>query len=212
MKLSPKDITAKEKTNEQKLEASVAQVVPIEDANDLENRGVIFISDVITRESLNTPIKKILSLQFEEKFTDSIQIIISSPGGELAATWAFIDIMESSRLNIRTIAVGEVSSGAAMIFIAGDQRIMTPNSTAMFHHLSTFSGGTYPDLLAARKKEDLETKKILNHILHNSKYTSIKQVTDNILLPTDNWLTPKEMKKHGLCDIILKSRRTKRKK
>src|SRR3990167_7662011 len=70
---------------------------------------------------------------------------------QLAATWAFIDIMESSRLNIRTIAVGEVSSGAAMIFIAGDQRIMTPNSTAMFHHLSTFSGGTYPDLLAARK-------------------------------------------------------------
>jgi ATP-dependent protease ClpP protease subunit len=97
-----------------------------------------------------------------------------------------------------------------MIFVAGHERVMTANSSAMFHHLWTRHEGSYPEILSSRKKQDREKDKMVDHLIRHSKYNSKEKITNNILLPNDNWMTPREMKKHGLCDIILKSNFSKK--
>ena len=87
---------------------------------ELEDRGIIFINSVLTKQTLDRPSKRLLNLHFNSNFTDPIQIIINSPGGFTDAGWAFIDIMESIKYPITTIAVGEIASKASSIFIAGD--------------------------------------------------------------------------------------------
>ena len=119
--------------------------------------------------------------------------------------------MESVKNEIITIAVGEIASMATSIFIAGDKRIMSPNSIAMIHEFSTGTSGSYSDLIASRKAEDIEYHKELDHLLRHSKYSSHTQVTTHLLKDTDNWLTPKEMKQHGLCDEISSKRKRKSK-
>jgi ATP-dependent Clp protease protease subunit len=176
----------------------------------LEERGIFTINEIISTKSLSSIMNKMLALHFNETFEDTIQLIINSPGGYLDATWAFIDLMESIRLPIRTIAMGEIASGATMIFVAGDERVMSPNVTTMIHHFSSGIAGSYPELIAARKNQDMETKKIVNHFKKYSKLKTQKEVLDKILLTQDHYLSPQEMKKFGLCDIILRKKSFKK--
>ena len=179
---------------------------------ELEERGIIFINSVITKQTLDKAYKKLLSLHFDSNFNDPIQILINSPGGYTDAGWALIDIMEFIKNDIITIALGEIASMATSIFIAGDKRIMSPNSIAMIHEFSTGTSGNYSELLANRKAEDIGYEKDLNHLLRHSKYNSHQQITTNLLKETDNWLTPKEMLNHGLCDKVMSQRKRKKKK
>jgi ATP-dependent Clp protease protease subunit len=177
--------------------------------NSLEKQGILFLNDGISKASLAPLTTKLLEYHYDLKFNDEIQLYINSPGGYLDATWAFIDLMQSIRLPIRTIAVGEIASGATMIFIAGDTRDMSPNCSAMIHHLSAGSAGSYPDLVASRKWQDFETEKIIKHFIKFSKFKTRKAVLENLLINQDNYLEPAEMKKYGLCDNILVPRKQK---
>jgi ATP-dependent protease ClpP protease subunit len=120
--------------------------------------------------------------------------------------------MEFVENEIVTVAIGEIASMATSIFIAGDQRIMSPNSVAMIHEFSTGTAGSYAQLVAGRKAEDIEYQKDLSHLIRHSKYTTEAQITTNLLKETDNWLTPKEMQFHGLCDKITAKRKRKKTK
>jgi len=181
---------------------SLAHVFGTKEAPELENRGIIFISSEISKETLERASKKLLSLHFDPTFTDPIQIILNSPGGYTDAGWAFIDLMHMLKNEVRTIAMGEICSMAFMIFVAGDIRIMSPNSCAMIHQFAWATAGSYSDLVANRKAEDMEHNREITHLIANSKYSTEKDVRKHILLDKDHWLTPAEMKNHGLCDEV----------
>ncbi len=212
--LPPKIRTALEEIIEQKHksddeEDQEMQIMPFpftphsSEERALEERAVLILDREITKQTLARVSAKLLAYHFDERYKDPIQLILNSPGGYLDATWAFIDVMDSIRLPIRTIAMGEIVSAAAMIFVAGDERVMSPNSSAMIHHFSTMAGGSYPELVASRKSEDLQATRIVDHFIKHSKYRTAKEVEDKILLSHDNWLSPKEMKAHGLCDVVI---------
>lgn len=210
------DVQPKKVDDEEDEERQVLQVLQLpsggSEDRELEDRGIIILDREITKQTLARASAKLLSFHFDEKWNEPVQIILNSPGGYLDAAWAFIDMMDCIRLPVRTIAMGEIVSAAAMIFVAGDERIMSPNSSAMIHHFSTMTGGSYPELVASRKSEDLQATRIIDHFLKNSTvYKTAKAVEDKILLSHDNWLSPTEMKRHGLCDIVLRRRKKRRK-
>jgi len=180
---------------------------PPERNNKLEERGVIFITGTINNASLESATQKLLLYHFDKDFKDEVQVIINSPGGELDATWAFIDTMQFIKNNVRTIAMGEICSAATMIFVAGDHRVMAPHSMAMIHQFSSFSAGSYGDLVADRKVHDMIQRQMIRHFIDNSKYRTEKEIRQHLLLQHDNWLSPTEMKKHGLCDEISRTRK-----
>ena len=183
----------------------------MEEQNKLENRGVIFMTGMITNEGLAYVTRKLLGLHFDQNFTDDIQIIINSGGGYVDAGWAFVDLMSFIDNRIVTVAMGEVASMAASIFMAGDYRIMAQNSTAMIHHFSCVAAGNYRDLVAQRKSEDMEYQRLVKHLIKCSKYSTEAQVRKHLLLDADNYLSPQEMKAHGLCEQIYRPRKITRK-
>jgi len=182
------------------------------DQKSLEEQGIIQINGVISKDTLAKAQSKLWALHFDEKYTDNVQVLINSPGGYLDATWAFIDTMSAVKMHIRTVALGEIASAATMIFVAGDERVMAPNSLAMIHHFSSGNHGNYRDLVASRKMEDIEFEKMADHFLRNSKYKTREEIIEKVLLDQDNWLTPKEMKSHGLCDEVLPHKKNPKKK
>ena len=200
-----------EETEQVEFPMELFQLMQARDNLELEDRGIIFINSIITKATLDRAYKRLLSLHFNPNFTETIQILVNSPGGYTDAGWAFIDIMEFVKNPIRTVAIGEIASMATSIFIAGDERIMSPNSVAMIHEFSTGTAGNYSELVASRKAEDIEYQKDLDHLLRHSRYTTQAQITTNLLKETDNWLTPHEMKLHGLCDQITEARKRPKK-
>lgn len=131
-------------------------------------------------------------------------MFINSPGGTVCDGFAIIDTMMTSRIPIQTIAIGEVASMGAAIFVCGQRgmRLMTHNSTMMTHQFSTMVYGKAHELMAVRKHHDIVSNKFINHFKRYSKMSE-KQIKDILLRESDTWLEPKECLKYGLCDKIV---------
>jgi ATP-dependent Clp protease protease subunit len=132
-----------------------------------------------------------------------ITMFINSGGGSVTDGWAIIDVMNTSHIEIQTVAIGLIASMATLIFTAGTpgRRIMTPNTAIMTHQFSSAMYGKEHELIATRKFHDNLSTQIIQHFLTHSKMNE-KQIRDILLRESDTWLEPKECLKYGLCDKI----------
>ena len=73
---------------------------------------------------------------------DSIRIVISSPGGVVSIAMAYVNAMAESAANIVTHAEGNVCSAGTVLWLAGEERTVSPLTMFMFHN---YQGGTWGD-------------------------------------------------------------------
>lgn len=161
------------------------------------------LMEEVTLQSAKTVVEWIFECNFSEERPELLNLIITSPGGDLNAAFAVIDTMRGSAIPIRTIGLGQIASAGLMIFIAGtkDNRILTPNTSILSHQYSWGAIGKEHELFATVKEFDLTTKKMISHY---KKCTGLneKKIRETLLPPQDVWLTPHEAKELGICDAI----------
>jgi len=157
----------------------------------------------VTLSTCKQVVEWILESNFSEETPEMLNLIVTSPGGDLNAAFALVDVMRGSSIPIRTIGLGQVASAGLMIFIAGTngQRILTPNTSILSHQYSWGSFGKEHELFAQIKEFDLTTKRMISHY---KKCTGLKeeQIREYLLPPQDIWLSSAEAKKLGLCDDV----------
>ena len=173
-------------------------------ATELFLRGHhVFMSDV-TQESMKPLIDWIISENFNrDKKKKELTLGICSPGGDLNACFALIDIMKGAKIPIRTIGMGMIASCGLLMFISGTKgrRVLTPNTSILSHQYSWGSFGKEHELFAAVKEFDLTTQRMIDHY---KKCTGLSEesIRKYLLPPEDIWLSAKEAKKLGICDSI----------
>lgn len=157
----------------------------------------------ISLSTCKTAVEWILEANFAEERPEMMNLIITSPGGDLNAAFALIDVMRGSAIPIRTIGLGQIASAGLMIFIAGEkgQRILTPNTSILSHQYSWGAIGKEHELFAQIKEFDLTTKKVIDHYKRCTGLPD-KKIREVLLPPQDVWLSPIEAKKLGLCDDV----------
>lgn len=135
---------------------------------------------------------------------DDITLMINTLGGSVNDGFALIDIMEASRLDIRTVSMGNIMSMGTLIMSAGTKgkRVILKNSAVMTHQFSSYSIGKYHELVAVQKSFEYTRLQMVNHFLRTTKMNE-KQINDVILGKTDRYLSPSECKKFGLIDHIV---------
>jgi len=157
----------------------------------------------VTLNTCKQAVEWIFEANFTEESPEMLNLIITSPGGDLNAAFALVDVMRGSSIPIRTVGLGQVASAGLMIFIAGTngQRILTPNTSILSHQYSWGAFGKEHELFAQIKEFDLTTKRM---IAHYKKCTGLKedQIREYLLPPQDIWLSSAEAKKLGLCDDV----------
>ena len=163
----------------------------------------VFMSDV-TQESMKPLIDWIIAENFNRhQKKRELTLGICSPGGDLNACFALVDVMKGSKIPIRTIGMGMIASCGLLMFISGEKgrRILTPNTSILSHQYSWGTYGKEHELFAQVKEYDLTTERIVNHY---KKCTGLseKDIRKYLLPPHDVWLSAKEAKKLGLCDKI----------
>jgi ATP-dependent Clp protease protease subunit len=138
-----------------------------------------------------------------KKQTQAINLLLSTPGGNLTSAFAIIDIMQSSRIPIHTWALGEISSGGLMIFMAGTQgnRNIAPNCHIMSHQFTGSYEGKSHELASAHQDFNLTSQRVLQHYL---KCTNLPQeaIMQQLLPPHDVYLTPQQAMSMGIADRI----------
>ncbi len=161
------------------------------------------LMEEINLQTAKQTIEWIFECNFQEERPDLLNLIITSPGGDLNAAFAIIDTMRGSAIPIRTIGLGQIASAGLMIFIAGakGKRLLTPNTSILSHQYSWGAFGKEHELFATVKEFDLTTKKMIAHYKKCSGLSEAK-IKELLLPPQDMWLSPLEAKKLGLCDEV----------
>lgn len=137
-------------------------------------------------------------------------LMICSDGGSVSDAFALIDVMNGSNIPIRTVGLGSIASCGLLIFLAGHNRTLTPNTSILSHQFSWGSNGKEHELFAVVKEFELTQQRMINHY-KNCTNLSDQQIKDNLLPPHDVYLSAQEALKLGLCDHIAEvhKRRTK---
>lgn len=169
----------------------------------LLNNHIHFLNGGINEFTVEDAIKWII---YENTITEQDKVLtlyINSIGGSLAEAFALIDIMKQSNYPIRTIGIGNIISAGFLIFSCGTkgQRIIAKNTSIMCHQYSGGSWGKHHDLEAHVKEMKLTNDRMIN-ILTEVTGLDAKTVNTKLLPPSDVWLTPEELVKYGVADII----------
>ena len=163
----------------------------------------VFMSDV-TQETMKPLIDWIISENFNrEKKKNELTLGICSPGGDLNACFALIDVMKGSKIPIRTIGMGMIASCGLLMFISGTKgrRVLTPNTSILSHQYSWGSFGKEHELFAVVREFELSTERMIEHY---KKCTGMseKKIREILLPPQDVWLNANEAIKYGIADKI----------
>lgn len=172
-------------------------------SDEKQRHSFYILMEDINLASVKTAIEWIFESNFTEERPELLNLLITSPGGDLNAAFALIDVMRGSAIPVRTIGLGQIASAGLIIFIAGakGQRVLTPNTSILSHQYTWGAVGKEHELFATVKEFDLTTKKMIQHY---RKCTGLneKKIRETLLPPQDIWLSPEEAKELGLCDSV----------
>ena len=138
-----------------------------------------------------------------KKKKKELLLMICSPGGDMEAAFALIDVMRSSSIPVKTVGLGQIASCGLMIFLSGaaGRRILTPNTSILSHQYSWGSEGKHHELFAMTKEFGLAQHRMIELY---KETTGLDEATirDRLLPTSDVWLSAQEALALGCCDYI----------
>ena len=171
--------------------------------------------EIMIEEGCLTEIQQdILYKHLSPHWKDDVQIVINSVGGEIAEGSALIAMMKHVRMDVKTVAVGEVCSMGACILAAGTvgKRLADVDATIMVHGFYTdFMGGTRDQILSQLKWVEQEYRREINFWIQHSAFETEKEVKEYLLNGKDVYLTASEAVEYGIIDNILKPAKKQKK-
>lgn len=164
----------------------------------------IFLTGPITMDTANSVMQQLLFLEAEDPSSD-IDIIISSPGGEVDAGMMIHDQLKGmTDTPINLYCTGMAASMAAIILSSGQKgrRFILPHSKVMIHS-PYIAGNVGGNAEAIQRTADsiLETKKTIVKILGENTGKSSEEVEKAISF--DNTMDAVQAVAFGICDQIV---------
>jgi ATP-dependent protease ClpP protease subunit len=151
-------------------------------------------------------LEEIRDLVKEDK-EGEITLLVTSAGGPTGTAMGFYDSIRSIiKPRLTTIGAGDVDSSGIIIYLTGEKRYITKNTTLLFH----LAGGCFEAnkryttteidaILREYRLKDFQYASIVAH--HSKGRLSTEQVLG--LMEKNTILTPLELVSYGLADAIL---------
>jgi ATP-dependent Clp protease protease subunit len=169
----------------------------------------VYLYDDISRSSILTVSKeidevtrqlKMFQLLYGLKESPTIELHISSDGGDISPALSMVDKIKNNIIPIDTYCEGIVASAGTLISVSGRRRFLTKNSCLLLHQLSGEFWGPYESINDEKQNLDLYMTMIKNIYL---KHTKIKAKDLVELLKHDLCLTSDQCIDWGIVDEII---------
>lgn len=170
----------------------------------LLNERIVFINGAIHTEMSHVIVGQILHLESVDSEKD-IHIYVNSPGGEVTAGLAILDVMNFVKPDICTYVLGQAASMGSLLASSGTKgkRFMLPHSRHLIHQPLGGANGQASDM-EIQVTEILRMKKELTEIyVKNTGQTFAKLTKD---MDRDNIMNAKTSVQYGLADQIVTKR------
>lgn len=140
-----------------------------------------------------------LSKELENLDADSVNVYINSYGGEVAEGLAIYNALRRHKAKVTTYCDGFACSIASVIFMAGDERIMSDASLLMIHNAWTMVSGNAEEL--RKEAEDLE---IITQASVNAYMSRVSITEDEVknLMDKESWILPGDAVTWGFATLI----------
>ena len=130
---------------------------------------------------------------------DRINVHINSYGGDVSEGLAIYNVLREHKAEIVTICDGFACSAASVVFMAGDQRRMSPASLLMIHNAWTIAMGNAATL--RKTADDIET--ITQASVEAYKHgASISEDEIKALMDAETWILPEQAVEYGFATEI----------
>ena len=176
-------------------------MIRIED--ELLQSREIFLTGDVDAESMQSVIKQLIYL-YRDDPEKEITVYINSPGGEVQSGLAVFDIMKMIPNPIRTVCIGTAASMGAILFLAGDRRVMMPHAQIMIHDPAPGSGsmeGMKPDEMEERLSDLKKCQKVTVEIISQATGRSEEDVRNKT--KKDSFFNADEAISFGLATEIM---------
>lgn len=167
---------------------------------DLENR-VYWLNDEINNYTYDL-VQYIIRWNREDRNIPPedrkpIRLIVDC-GGYLSVSETISNIIKMSLTPIYGIALGQVASGASVIYLSCHKRFALPNSVFVLHKGSCSGvSGTYDEIVAFAKDYEKQIETLISFYIENTKYTE-EEIIENI--QTDWYIRIDEALKKGIVN------------
>lgn len=140
-------------------------------------------------------------LFLDSKSNEPITFFINSMGGVVTAGLAIYDIMKYIDSPVYTVCSGQACSMGSFLLTAGDKRFSLPNSTLMYHSISSGFSGSIHD----HEKHYLECVRLQNlltdMLFERSKNIDRKEFDTQF--SRDWFLSPQKALEYGFIDCVI---------
>lgn len=170
----------------------------------LQDHGMMLLMSGVSDDTIRPIIEWILhENHVRKKKAKELLLMICSDGGDMAAAFALIDVMRSSRIPIKTVGLGTIASAGLMIFIAGapGRRVLTPNTSIMSHQFAWGAAGKAHELFATVKEMELTHQRQIT-LYRECTGLDDKKIAEILLPPQDVYLSAQEALKYNICDHV----------
>lgn len=174
-----------------------------QDQTPEQSPGINLLFGEITTESIAECVAWLLSENLSDNPPPMLTLLINSSGGDLAAAFALIEIIQGSRIPVRTVGLGEICSAGLLIFMSGykGERILTPSCSVMSHAFSGGMEGSYHELLNTTRELEFVHTRMINHYMRQTGLSE-QEVKDKLIPNRDVWMSPQEAVNLGIADQI----------
>lgn len=140
-----------------------------------------------------------LSKQLEGLDVDQINVGINSYGGDISEGLAIYNALKRNSAKVTTRCDGFACSIASVIFMAGDERVMSDPSLLMIHNGWTIADG---DASALRKAADDIEKMTNASVSIYAAATGISEDDLRAMMDAETWLDPSEAVELGFATSV----------
>ncbi len=151
---------------------------------------------------INEESYKELAEYLEQNSDETIDIEITSHGGDALIAIAMYDKIKNHKRMVTTTAIGIVASAATLVLAAGFKKRMTKNSWVMVHEDTVMVG---EDDRVAQAEKQVKIARLLedqwNRLLADNTRLSANEWSR--LHKRESYLTAEDCKKYGLVDEII---------
>jgi len=168
----------------------------------LESMGVHMLSGTVDSDTIRDATTFVLKANL--LLSDDITLVLNTVGGDTSEGFALVDVMDASRLKVKTIGMGNIISMGILLMCAGAKghRVMMKNTCAMAHQFAAYTEGKFHELMASHRSLMYLKQQFITHFLRHTTMTE-KQINDIMFAPTDRYLSPVECKKYGIIDHVI---------
>ena len=131
-----------------------------------------------------------------------IHVYINSYGGEVAEGLAIYNALRRHNAKVVTHCDGFACSIASVIFMAGDERIMSDSSLLMIHNAWTFADGNAEQL---RKQADDLDKITAASVAAYKAHSTLSEEEIKALMDAESWILPNEALEYGFATAVEKA-------